>query len=308
MVLPPSTTCSHIAHGAIRKTQETEEIESHRTSNPPSASQELPAGDRAKEVEENTTGKKASKYEEFVLASGVPLERLYALETWLQQCPRQEQTPLLVQALIDPISQQFDNGRLIVSNRTQAAKLYLYARKQGVPQEELEDAFREWVHAAFIHVPPHVTKKMAWFFRALKVELLKGLMFIAWPSASQQREALAEEEAAAQVTEPCDASYHPTREIVLTPEDDPTLGWPTPDHAEWCAKRLCENIGAERYAYEILPTQYQRWGVALRRRSDHQVEDVFLSKQEMYAYRAKVRARDALVGVLVARVNPELAQ
>ena len=119
-VLPPTPTCSHIAHTAIRNqekgTGEADKIESHRTSNPPPASQEPAATARAKEVKQENTGEKISKWEEFVLASGVPLERLNALETWLQTCPRPGQTPLLVQALIDPISQQFGNGSLMVSN------------------------------------------------------------------------------------------------------------------------------------------------------------------------------------------------
>jgi biotin operon repressor len=306
-VLSPPAACSRIAQGTIRNTEEeteaTARVESDRTSNLPSASRELAAGGRSKDVEGNNPGKKASKYEEFVLASGVPLEQLTALETWLQQCPRPGQTPLLVQVTIDPISQQFDNARLMVSNRTQATKLYQYARLQGMQQEELDIVFRDWVHAAKIHVPPHVTKKMAWFFRALKVELLKGLMFMERPPAPPVGASLAEEEAVAPVVESCHDSYQPTREIVLLPGDDPDLGWPTPDHAEYFARRLCGDIGAERYEYEILPTQHRRWGVEFRRRSDHQVEDIFLSKQEMYAFRSKVRARDALLQVLAARID-----
>lgn len=225
-VLPPAPTCSHIAHRTIRKTEEeteeSREIESRRSSNPPTTSQKLAASGRAKEAKQENTGKKESKWEEFVLASGVPRERLYELETWLQSCPRPGQTPLLVQAIIDPISQQFNNGRLMIANRTQATKLYLYARAQGLQHEELEDAFREWVHTAFKHVHPHVEKKMAWFFRALKVELLKSLMSFASSPAPLPGESPSEEEAAP-VTEPGEESaspYHPAGEATITLDDD----------------------------------------------------------------------------------------
>lgn len=178
---PSAPACSHIAHATIRNTKgDTEspnQVESHRTSNHPSTEKGLAGAARAKGVEGDITGRKPSKYEEYVLASGVPLPRLYALETWLQQHSRPAETPLLVEALIDPISQSLANGHLMVANRTQAAKLYQYAREQGrFEQEELEDAFREWVYTASKHIPPNVQKKCAWFFRALKVELLKCLV------------------------------------------------------------------------------------------------------------------------------------
>ena len=44
-----------------------------------------------------------------------------------------------------------------------------------------------------------------------------------------------------------------------------------------------------------------------RRRNDQEIEGVFLTKQEMYDYRAKVRAKNALVQVLAARTNTEQA-
>ncbi len=179
--LPSAPACSHIAHATIGNTKgDTEspnQVESHRTSNRPAPEKGVTGAASAKGVEGDITGRKPSKYEEFVLASGVPLPRLYALETWLQQHARPAETPLLVEALIDPISQTFANGHLMVANRTQAAKLYQYAREQGrFAQEELEDAFREWVHTAAKHIPPNVERKMAWFFRAVKVELLKWLL------------------------------------------------------------------------------------------------------------------------------------
>ena len=310
-VLFPPPAYSHIAHGTIGSTEEEtkvpNEVESSRTSNPPSASEKLAGGARAKGVNIDGNGKKPSRWEEFALASGVPLDRLSTLETWMQSSPR-PQVPLLVQAIIDPISERFGNGRFLVSNRTQAAKLYWYARKEGMTQDELEDAFREWVHSAFIHIPPHVEKKMAWFFRALKVEVLRALtersafypptrLAEAQPGQPEQldlqQNAPSAEDSAGGSVEDCHLDQ-PTREIVLN-EDEAELGWEDRREAQWCVKKLLKDLARkselvreEEYEYEILPTQYGRWGVEIRRRRD-QAATILLTREEMYRFRAQER-------------------
>ena len=46
-------------------------------------------------------------------------------------------------------------------------------RSQGIEHEAVQDAFPLWVHIASSRVYPDVQNKMAWFFKALRLEVLK---------------------------------------------------------------------------------------------------------------------------------------
>lgn len=177
-----SPACSHIAHEAIRNAQQElpsspqlRLVPTSRTSKS-QTSQETGGAAPAKAARKRNTGGGLTKWQEMALASGVSLEQQDALETYMQTCPRPTQSPRLVEIRIDPLSRSYKNANVLLSNRTQATKLWQYARSRGMSHEAVEDAFREWVATASSLVPPQTEKKMAWFFKALRLEVLKALL------------------------------------------------------------------------------------------------------------------------------------
>lgn len=179
----PDTTCSHIAHGTIRneETKTNPDTSSPpRTSKPSSVALETGGAARAKDVEDakiSNKEEKLSKWHALALAHGVSLVQQDALDSYLKTCPRPLHIPMLIEECIDQVSRAFNNVQYLTSNRTQAAKLWQYARLKGMKHETIEDSFREWVRvAAAAATPLYIKNKMAWFFKALHLEILKALL------------------------------------------------------------------------------------------------------------------------------------
>ncbi len=128
---------------------------------------------RSKEAKKKNTSGNSTKWQEMVLAHGVSLEQQDALERYMGECVRPTHVPTLVELHIDPLSRSYNNEHLLLSNRTHTTKLWQYARSQGMDHEAVQDAFPLWVSAASSRVYPDVQNKMAWFFKALRLEVLK---------------------------------------------------------------------------------------------------------------------------------------
>jgi hypothetical protein len=147
------------------------DIKLGRRSNRTSTEKELPGADRAKDVEEVSDGRNLTPFECTAVRAGVPLELVDEMQMWLQACPRPERHPLFIEGILTTFSQQMHNITYLQSNLTQATKLYRYAQYKGFT----EDEFRVWLYEAEkrIHRPgPKIANEMAYFFVALKVELL----------------------------------------------------------------------------------------------------------------------------------------
>lgn len=167
--------------------------------------------------------------------------------------------------------------------------------------EYLHDMFGEWVNTAAI-MPPDVRNKMAWFFKALRLEVLKALIPYEIASvaaalraaettdtidsqAELHQERPATETLDQEQTTPdaptnlaADDNFRSsdsttTDEQVCreqsTPEpeylmtEDPDAGWSTWATANHWAERLCEHAGKYQYGVDVLPTHSGRWGFYL---------------------------------------------
>ena len=188
-------TYSHIAHGTIRKDKQEKTSTSHltlvpasRISNPSRPSQEQGGARRSKEAKKKNTSGNSTKWQEMALAHGVSLEQQDALERYMRECPRPMHVPTLVELHIDPLSRSYNNEHLLLSNRTHATKLWQYTRSQGMDHEAVQDAFPLWVSAASSRVYPDVQNKMAWFFKALRLEVLKTVCAYEQAEMSVQNE------------------------------------------------------------------------------------------------------------------------
>jgi len=292
-------TCSHIAHVTIRN-EETERTNTNtdltpRNSKASSVPLETGGAEHVKEAKATTTSDKLSNWQGIALAHGVSLVQQDALDSYIKNCPRPAHIPLLVEQEIDHVSRRFNNVQYLTSNRTQAAKLWQYARLKGMDHETVQDMFREWVHvAATATIPPYIENKMAWFFKALRLEVLKALLPYErvtpvaeeQPTASQtdevptqeqdeQREGEQEIQDAESINQEQDASPVPTgdeqecQEQQPAPEpeylmtEDQDAGWATWASASHWADRLRESVGRERYGCDVLPTRFGRWGFYL---------------------------------------------
>ena len=188
-------TCSHIAQGTIRKENQERTSPSHltlvpspRTSNPVRSSQEQGGAKRSKDAKKKNTSGKLTKWQEMALAHGISLEQQDAFERYMHEGLRPEHIPTLVELHIDPLSHSYDNEHLLLSNRTHATKLWQYARSQCMDHEAVQDAFPLWVSAASSRVYPDVQNKMAWFFKALRLEVLKTVCAYEQAEMSVQNE------------------------------------------------------------------------------------------------------------------------
>src|SRR5450755_269454 len=158
------------------------------TLNPAKLSNPQPSNPPVVEEKENERGaaavkddklvemqKRSSKWEVHVQANGIPLDALHELESFMDASPRPERHPMVVEMHIELFSKEWNNAHVLASNKTQATKLYHYARSKGIPVEVLDDLFREWLLTAHDGVPVYIKAKMAWFFRSLKLQILKTL-------------------------------------------------------------------------------------------------------------------------------------
>lgn len=179
-IVSPST-CSHIAHRTIRNektdTTNTNTNSPTRTSKPSSATQETGGAERVEAVTASIMEEKLSRWQALAVAYGISLVQQDALDSYIKHCPRPTHIPVRVEQAIDPLSRKYNNAQYLASNRTQATKLWQYARLRGMDHEYLHDTFQEWVDAASATtVPSFVKNKMAWFFKALRLEVLKALL------------------------------------------------------------------------------------------------------------------------------------
>ena len=276
---------------------------SPRTSKPSSVPAERSGAEPAKEEKEEKTGEKLSKWQEMAVAQGVSLVQQDALDSYMRHTPRPPSVPLVVEGCIDEVAKRFNDAQHLIANRTQAAKLWHYARLKGVDHGYLEDTFRLWVQTAAL-VPPHVGKKMAWFFKALRLEVLKALLpyeCIA-PVTEEQREgeqetsthdaeALPQEHDVSPANDeqgggqgPCECEGEQetsTHDVAPTPPsaeqefqqqqepeylmtDDPDAGWATWASAAHYAERLCGWVAMTTpHSVEVLPTRFGRYGFYL---------------------------------------------
>jgi len=141
---------------------------------------------QVKSVQEQKAEEKLSKWQSLALAQGGSLVQQDALDSYIRNCPRPERHPIKVEVCIDEKSRKFGDVQHLTSNRTQATKLWQYARLKGMDREYLEDTFGVWVSIAdAVTIPAFVTNKMAWFFKALRLEVLKA--FIPYEFAASVR-------------------------------------------------------------------------------------------------------------------------
>ena len=265
-----------------------------RNSKPLSVSFEIGGATPVKAEKVSTTSNTPSKWQGIALAHGISLIQLDALDSYIKNCPRPAHIPMLIEQEIDHVSRTFNNVQYLTSNRTHAAKLWQYARLKGMNHETVQDMFREWVHvAATATVPPYIENKMAWFFRALRLEVLKALLpyeYVAsvaeeQPSVSEtnetpsqeqeeQREGEQETQDVQSINQEQDASPVPTSdeqkcqeqsapepECLMT--EDPDAGWATSASAAHWADRLRECVGKYDYSVDVLSTRFGRWGFYL---------------------------------------------
>lgn len=292
-------TCSHIAHVTIRneKTDTTDTTDSTpnptpRNSNPTSVPSETGGAARAKEAKASIMEEKLSRWQALALAHGISLVQQDALDSYIKHCSRPTHIPVRVEQALDPLSRKYNNTQYLASNRTQATKLWQYARLRGMDHEYLHDTFQEWVDAASATtVPSFVKNKMAWFFKALRLEVLKALLpyervaslaeeqptsAASDETTSQEYEELRQDEQETSISDEeainqeQDAPPVPTNDEQecqeqLAPEpesfqtDDLAAGWMTQGTALHWAERLRECVGQENYGYDVLPTRFGRW-------------------------------------------------
>jgi len=271
---------------------------SPRISKPSSVLKETGGAMHVEAAKTSVTEEKLSKWQVLALAHGVSLTQQDALDSYIKNCPRPMHIPMRVEESIDPLSRRFNNAQYLTSNRTQATKLWQYARLRGMDHEYLHDTFQVWVNAAAaVSVPSFIQNKMAWFFKALHLEVLKALLpyeCIA-PVAEVQREgeqetsphdaevftqeydvssASASDEQGEQETSPhnvvrtlpneeqeCQEQPEPEPEYLMT--NDPDAGWATWASAAHFAARLHEWVGKVEYRVDVLPTRFGRYGFSL---------------------------------------------
>lgn len=194
------------------------------------------------------------------MRAGLPLELVGEMQAWLQACPRPERTPLFIEGTMTSFSLQMNNISYLASNLTQAAKLYRYAQSKGFEEND----FRVWLHDAEKRTrSDRVENKMAYFFVALKIELLHAVHGCQWPGArvengtsfvneSSDHEAAAQQPGSSE-GEGKENREEPEEEYTINTED-PADGWPY-DGAVHRADRLREFFGGSSYwDYRVVPT------------------------------------------------------
>ena len=281
---------------------------SPRISKPSSVLKETGGAMHVEAAKTSVTEEKLSKWQVLALAHGVSLTQQDALDSYIKNCPRPMHIPMRVEESIDPLSRRFNNAQYLTSNRTQATKLWQYARLRGMDHEYLHDTFQVWVDAAAaISVPSFIQNKMAWFFKALHLEVLKALLpyeSVA-PVAEEQREgeqetsthdaeALSQEHDTAPAsdeqrggqeqregegeqetlthdTAPTPANEEQEDQEQPEPEylmtQDPDAGWATWANASHWADRLYEWVREDGYRVDVLSTRFGRYGFYLYEQS-----------------------------------------
>lgn len=279
--VPPATIGSTNEETNVSPT-----IESHRNSNLSPRSNAPAAASAVKEVEKNKNSKKPLTWEVFAQASGISAEQLEEMDAWLTSCPRPLRVPALVQEEIDRVSARYNNGHLSVQNRTQATKLYQYMLAHGYEEEHLHQYFPALVQAVVRRVPPQVSKPMAWFFKALKIDVLKAVLTLQeyLPDLPENQTSLVTED----IVAPTPATPVPVQEDqVVAPEepiqeqsgdegaqaarvhriqtDDPHHGWSYGSAAHFAEKvREMMDGGSSSWRYDIRPTLCEdRYGFVL---------------------------------------------
>jgi len=242
-------------------------------------------------VKASATEEKLSKWQVLALAHGVSLTQQDALDSYIKNCPRPMHIPMRVEESIDPLSRRFNNAQYLTSNRTQATKLWEYARLRGMDHEYLHDTFHVWTDAAAVAATPsYIKNKMAWFFKALHLEVLKALLpYESYTSvapvteeqtnetSSQEQEQEGEPETVMPeeetITQEQDASplpmndeqhcqEQPEPEYLMT--QDENAGWATQASAAHYAERLCGWVAMTTpHGVEVLPTRFGRYGFYL---------------------------------------------
>ncbi len=231
---------------------------------------------------------KLSRWQVLAVAHGISLVQQDALDSYIKNCPRPTYIPVRVEQAIDPLSCKYNNTQYLASNRTQATKLWQYAQLKGMDYEYLHDTFHVWVDAASAAtVPSFIKNKMAWFFKALRLEVLKALLPYervaplaeAQPTPPETDETLSQEHEGEQETLTLEAEAinqeqnvlpvatsdepecqeQPAPELETFQTDDPAAGWMTQGTALHWAERLRECVGQESHGYDVLPTCFGRW-------------------------------------------------
>lgn len=147
----------------------------------PETSKEMPRAEHAKEVKENRKDRKSktddgrTKAEIMAIRAGISLETVHTLNEWMQAHERAAIIPTRLEGIIKAWSYELGNAErmLTAANVTQASKLYMYARINGLPQMATEgclESAREVVRRR-----EDVEKKMAFFFKVLRLDILIAL-------------------------------------------------------------------------------------------------------------------------------------
>jgi DNA-binding Lrp family transcriptional regulator len=269
----------------FRKDQSGDNIENSNTSRTP---EEMPRADRAKELKENKTGTtRARTFEDMATLAGITSEALQNMNDWLKAHQRPEIIPLKLQGIIPAWSRELGNSEphLIAANLTQASKLYMYARKNGLSQPETESCFE---HAReVIHKRPEVRKKMAFLFSTLKLDILvalkqRGDLQASQPSILSSIPDGYDEEIptytppattrrasapACPTTppEPEPKATTATIEVITIPADGPRPEWKTWETASWWGERLRDELDPRRTFshYDVRPTEGGCYGFEL---------------------------------------------
>jgi hypothetical protein len=269
-----------------RKVQSGDKTEILNTSKIP---EEISHPEHVKEVEKDNTGKaKGYTFEEMTILAGITPESLQAMREWMKTHCRPETIPLKLQGIIPMWSRELGNAEphLITANLTQASKLYMYARKQGLSQPETESCFE---HAReIIRRRPEVTKKMAFFFSSLKLDILIALKQGKDLAASQpsilssipdgydnevptsilptpSKITAPAQPAAPPAPKPEPAPTMPIVELLTIPAGSPQPEWKTWETASWWGERLRDELDPTRTfsRYNVHPTENGRYGFEL---------------------------------------------
>jgi hypothetical protein len=264
--------------------------------------EEISRENRAKEVEEEKTGKRRT-FEEVAALIGITPEAMQGMKNWLATHRRPETIPLKLQGIIPVWSRELGNSEphLIAANLTQASKLYAYARTQGLSQPETESCFE---HAReVVRKRPWVQKKMAFFFSSLRLDILAALKHASTLAATISsipdgyedptptdaisarfktsiRPALTRQSGTATPTDATPAGTRaltqptgtqksepppPTTKQIVPLPDSPRPEWRSWQTAEWWGEQLCDELDPGRTfsRYEVRPIAGGRYGFVL---------------------------------------------
>lgn len=302
-VLPnPNPAYSHMGRGTIGNETGTNSSDIDNNEENEQSNHENSQGNgrpaRAKDVEADKNGGKASKLEKMAASMGVAWEAVEQMEAWLKACPRPETAPTLqigpdmvpLGGLMTRWSRELGDSAHSKSNCTQVTKIYQFATAHGLIDEEFGSCLSrtyEITHKRY--KAGELDAPLAFFFRTLKLDMLATLAVCGVrevPTSAPEADASAEEElieqgGRANHDEQVAAEAEELVEMFVT--NDPAVGFSSQDITFWWADRLLNGVDPERrlYRYQVYPTNAGRWGFVVFSKENAEDTWTYLSHHEV---------------------------